>query len=123
MAGPKQHGAVGHLAFEFHNGAMSTAQCERLCAALDAAAARPTRVLVLEGGRDFWSNGVHLNVIEAADSAADESWRNIQAIDDVAERILRLEGQLTVAALRGLSPEDVLLAPVDELAERLAARA
>ena len=97
----REHGDVGHLAFEFHNGAMSAAQCERLCAALDAAAARATRVLVLEGGRDFWSNGVHLNVIEAADSAADESWRNIQAIDDVAERILRLDGKLTVAALRG----------------------
>ena len=97
----RESGAVGHLAFEFHNGAMSTTQCERLCAALDLAAARPTRVLVLEGARDFWSNGVHLNVIEAAASAADESWRNIQAIDDVAERVLRMEGKLTVAALRG----------------------
>ncbi len=96
-----EEGDVGYLAFDFYNGAMSTVQCERLCAALDAAAARPTRVLVLLGGRDFWSNGVHLNVIEAADSAADESWRNIQAIDDVAERILRLDGKLTVAALRG----------------------
>jgi putative two-component system hydrogenase maturation factor HypX/HoxX len=76
-------------------------QCGQLCAALDHAAARPTRVLVLLGGPDFWSNGVHLNVIEAADSAADESWRNIQAIDDVAERILRMDGRLTVAALRG----------------------
>jgi putative two-component system hydrogenase maturation factor HypX/HoxX len=96
-----ERGSVGYLSFDFYNGAMSTAQCERLCAALDAAAARPTRVLVLLGGRDFWSNGVHLNVIEAAASAADESWRNIQAIDDVAERILRMDGKLTVAALRG----------------------
>src|SRR5208283_1285565 len=63
--------------------------------------ARPTRVLVLEGGRDFWSNGIHLNVIEAAASPADESWRNIEAIDDVAERIVRVEDKLTVAALRG----------------------
>jgi putative two-component system hydrogenase maturation factor HypX/HoxX len=92
---------VGFLSFEFYNGAMSTQQCERLAAALDAAACRPTRVLVLCGGRDFWSNGIHLNVIEAAASAADESWRNIQAIDAVAERILRMEGKLTVAALRG----------------------
>jgi putative two-component system hydrogenase maturation factor HypX/HoxX len=92
---------VGFLAFEFYNGAMSTDQCELLAAALDAAAARPTRVLVLEGGRDFWSNGIDLNVIEAAASPADESWRNIAAIDDVAERIVRLDGKLTVAALRG----------------------
>jgi putative two-component system hydrogenase maturation factor HypX/HoxX len=96
-----EEGDVGYLAFDFYNGAMGVAQCERLCAALDFAAARPTRVLVLLGGRDFWSNGVHLNVIEAADSAADESWRNIQAIDDVAERILRMDSKLTVAALRG----------------------
>jgi len=92
---------VGFLAFEFYNGAMSTSLCEQLAAALDEAAARPTRVLVLEGGRDFWSNGIDLNVIEAAASPADESWRNIAAIDDVAERIVRLEGKLTVAALRG----------------------
>lgn len=96
-----EEGEVGYLSFDFYNGAMSTAQCERLCVALDAAAARPTRTLVLLGGRDFWSNGVHLNVIEAAGSAADESWRNIQAIDDVAERVLRMEHKLTVAALRG----------------------
>ena len=36
------------------------------------------------GGPDFWSNGIHLNVIEAAGGPADESWRNINAIDDVA---------------------------------------
>jgi len=94
-------GGVGFLSFDFYNGAMSTEQCERLATALDAAAGRPTRVLVLCGGRDFWSNGVHLNVIEAAASAADESWRNIQAIDAVAERIVRMEGKVTVAALRG----------------------
>jgi putative two-component system hydrogenase maturation factor HypX/HoxX len=96
-----EEGCVGYLEFAFYNGAMSAVQCGQLCAALDHAAARPTRVLVLLGGPDFWSNGVHLNVIEAADSAADESWRNIQAIDDVAERILRMDGRLTVAALRG----------------------
>ena len=97
----REVGAVGYLGFDFYNGAMSTRLCRQLLAALAAAAARPTRVLVLEGGRDFWSNGIHLNVIEAADSAADESWRNIEAIDDVAERIVRIEDKLTVAALRG----------------------
>ena len=97
----REVGPVGYLGFDCYNGAMSTAFCRRLAAALDAAAARPTRVLVLEGGRDFWSNGIHLNVIEAAESAADESWRNIEAIDDVAERIVRIGDKLTVAALRG----------------------
>ncbi|MBI4757256.1 MAG: hydrogenase maturation protein [Betaproteobacteria bacterium] len=94
-------GSVGWLAFDFYNGAASTAQCERLREALDHAAARPTRVLVLGGGRDFWCNGIHLNVIEAADSPADESWRNIQAMDDVCLAILGIADKLTVAALRG----------------------
>jgi putative two-component system hydrogenase maturation factor HypX/HoxX len=97
----REDGAVGYLTFDFYNGAMSTRLCRQLLAALEVAAGRPTRVLVLEGGRDFWSNGIHLNVIEAADSAADESWRNIEAIDDVAERVVRIEDKLTVAALRG----------------------
>jgi len=93
--------SVGYLRFEFYNGAMSTDQCRRLAGALRAARERPTRVLVLLGGRDFWCNGLHLNLIEAAPSPADESWRNIEAIDDVAELILRMDDRLTVAALRG----------------------
>ena len=93
--------SVGYLAFEFYNGAMSTDQCHRLRAAINWAAQRPTRVLVLEGGADFWSNGIHLNVIEAAKSPADESWRNIEAIDDLAETLILMDSKLTVAALGG----------------------
>jgi putative two-component system hydrogenase maturation factor HypX/HoxX len=92
---------VGFLGFEFYNGAMSTAQCRRLTAAFEWAAARPTRVIVLRGGSDFWSNGIHLCTIEAAESPADESWDNINAIDDLAEAILRCATQLTVAAVGG----------------------
>jgi putative two-component system hydrogenase maturation factor HypX/HoxX len=97
----EEHGALGVLHFAFYNGAMSTAQCGRLLAAYRAALARPTRVLVLAGGPDFFSNGIHLNVIEAAPSPADESWRNINAIDDVCEAILRTTDRVTVAALQG----------------------
>jgi putative two-component system hydrogenase maturation factor HypX/HoxX len=92
---------VGFLHFDFYNGAMGTAQCRRLQAAFEWARGRPTRVLVLMGGADFWSNGIHLNLIESAESPADESWANINAIDDLAEAILRCEDKLTVAALRG----------------------
>lgn len=97
----EEAGGVGFLAFEFYNGAMSTAQCRRLAEAFRWAAARPTKVIVLRGGSDFWSNGIHLNTIEAADSPADESWANINAIDDLAEAILRCDTQLTVAAVAG----------------------
>lgn len=97
----EEAGGVGFLSFEFYNGAMSTAQCQRLTEAFNWATTRPTQVIVLRGGSDFWSNGIHLNTIEAADSPADESWANINAIDDLAEAILRCETQLTVAAVGG----------------------
>lgn len=97
----EEAGGVGFLSFEFYNGAMSTTQCRRLTEAFRWAAARPTKVIVLRGGSDFWSNGIHLNTIEAADSPADESWANINAIDDLAEAILRCDTQLTVAAVAG----------------------
>jgi putative two-component system hydrogenase maturation factor HypX/HoxX len=56
---------------------------------------------VLAGGTDFWSNGIHLNVIEASAQAAEESWRNINAIDDFALAILTTTSHLTVSALQG----------------------
>ena len=97
----QEHGSVGTLRFDFYNGAMDVGQCERLLAAYRLALSRPTKVIVLSGGHDFWSNGIHLNRIEAADSAADESWRTINAIDDLAEAIITSESHLTVAALQG----------------------
>lgn len=97
----EEAGGVGFLRFEFYNGAMGSAQCRRLAEAFRWASSRPTRVIVLRGGEDFWSNGIHLNLIEAAESPADASWENINAIDDLAEAILRCETQLTVAALGG----------------------
>lgn len=92
---------VGYLNFFFLNGAMGTEACGRLLAAYRTALARPTKVIVLAGGPDFWSNGMDLNAIEAAASPADESWRNINAIDDLAEAIISTESHLTVAALQG----------------------
>jgi putative two-component system hydrogenase maturation factor HypX/HoxX len=94
-------GAVGYLHFDFYNGALSTAQCERLRAAFAKARGRPTRVIVLMGGPDFWCNGMHLHCIEAADSPADASWTNINVIDDLARDLLTTDTHLTVAALRG----------------------
>jgi len=97
----EEKGAVGVLHFAFANGAMSTTQCERLTAAYRNATTRPTRVVVLAGGPDFWSNGLHLNVIEASAQPADESWRNINAIDDFVQAVLTTTTHLTVAALQG----------------------
>ena len=99
--GYEEKGAVATLHFDFYNGAMSAEQCLRLRDAFLAATRRPTRVIVLAGGRDFWSNGIHLNGIEAAASPADESWRNIEAMDELCCAILECGTQVTVAALAG----------------------
>lgn len=93
--------AVGYLHFDFHNGAMSTKQCLRLLDAVREVKQRPIRVLVLMGGRAMWSNGIHLNVIEAADNPAEESWHNINAIDDLIHAILTTTNKITIAAVHG----------------------
>ncbi|MER8010885.1 enoyl-CoA hydratase-related protein [Streptomyces sp. NPDC094149] len=97
----RQHGDAGFLTFSFPGGAMSTGHCRRLLAAYRYALTRPTRVLVLGGSRDFFSNGIHLNVIESAADPAGESWSNLNAMDDVVEAVLRTTDRLVVAALGG----------------------
>jgi putative two-component system protein, hydrogenase maturation factor HypX/HoxX len=95
-----ERGAVGYLHFDFYNGAMNSAQCRRLKQMLAQVKRRPTKVIALLGGEEFWSNGIHLNCIEAATSPADESWANINAMNDLVEEIIRTDRQLTVAVLR-----------------------
>ncbi|MFE3168414.1 hydrogenase maturation protein [Streptomyces sp. NPDC059224] len=99
--GYRQRGDVGFVSFSFPGGAMSTDHCRRLLAAYTYALARPTRVLVLGGRRDFFSNGIHLNVIEAAPDPAEESRANLDAMDDLVEAVLRTTDRLVVAALGG----------------------
>ncbi len=96
-----EDGRVGYLYFDFYNGAMNTAQCTRLLHAYHHACSRPTRVIVLMGGQDFWSNGIHLNLIESAESPADESWRNINAMNDLAHAVITTGSHLTISAMRG----------------------
>ncbi len=98
----EEHAGVGYLHFDFYNGAMSTEQCRRLRDAyLHARSRRQTKVIVLMGGADFFSNGIHLNVIEAADDPAMESWLNLQAIDDVVREIVETDSHLVISALAG----------------------
>ncbi|WP_105102869.1 enoyl-CoA hydratase-related protein [Microbulbifer pacificus] len=91
---------VGYLYFSFHGGAMSTRQCQELLSAYRQLQDSDIDVICLMGGEEFWSNGIHLNIIEAAEDPAEESWANINAIDDLVESIITTEGKLTVAALR-----------------------
>ncbi|MET8679003.1 hydrogenase maturation protein [Streptomyces sp. NPDC004647] len=96
-----ENGRTGFLRFSFPGGAMSTGQCRRLLSAYRFACSRPTDVLVLGGTRDFFSNGIHLGVIEAAADPAQESWANIQAMNDLVEAVLTTTDRLVVAALGG----------------------
>jgi putative two-component system hydrogenase maturation factor HypX/HoxX len=97
----EEEDGVGYLHFPFYNGAMGTAQCERLRTAFIDARQRDTRVIVLMGGPDYWSNGMHLNLIEADPSPAEASWRNINAMDDLALEIITTDSHFTVSALQG----------------------
>lgn len=92
---------VGYLHFPFYNGAMSTGQCQDLLAAYQQATQQNTKVIVLMGGADFWSNGIHLNMIEAAKSPADESWANINAMNDLSEAIIRTTSHIVISAMQG----------------------
>ncbi|MFJ4859422.1 enoyl-CoA hydratase-related protein [Streptomyces sp. NPDC088748] len=99
--GYHEEGQAGFLSFSFPGGAMSTAHCRRLLDAYRTARTRPTTVLVLGGGRDFFSNGIHLGVIEAAADPAEESWANINAMNDLVEAVLTTTDRLVVSALGG----------------------
>ncbi|MFI8521593.1 hydrogenase maturation protein [Streptomyces sp. NPDC085481] len=97
----REQGPVGVLSFAFPGGAMSTDHCRRLLHAYRAACTRPTSVLVLGGRRDFFSNGIHLNVIEAAADPAAESWANINAMNDLVEAVLTTTDRVVVSAVGG----------------------
>lgn len=97
-----QDNTITYLWFDFYNGAMNTDQCNRLCKAIDQILATISgKILVLMGGFNFFSNGINLNTIEAADDAAKESWDNINAIDEVVFRILTCKSRWTISALQG----------------------
>jgi putative two-component system hydrogenase maturation factor HypX/HoxX len=98
----EERAGVGYLHFDFHNGAMSTDQARRLREAyLHARGRSQTNVIVLMGGTEFFSNGIHLNVIEAAADPAEESWFNLHAIDDVVREVVETPSHLVIAALCG----------------------
>ncbi len=96
----EQDGDIGYLHFDFYNGAMDTDQCQRLTQTIKHAKKNVT-LLVLMGGRDVWSNGIHLNVIEHAKNPAQISWENILAIDDLILEIINSTNHYIISALQG----------------------
>ena len=116
----EERNEVGYVNFRFYNGAMGTEHCQRLTEAVNYAKSRPTKVIVLSGGRDFFSNGIHLNLIEAAADPAEESWRNINAMDDLVLSILTATDHYVIAALYGSAGAGGVMLPL--AADRVFAR-
>ncbi len=94
---------VAKLYFEFYNGAMSTSQCHQLRKAyLEIQRDHPdVKIIMLMGGYNFFSNGIHLNQIEHAVDQEAESMNNIVAIDDLIEVIMKSPNHVTVSVMRG----------------------
>ena len=88
---------VAYLRFDFHNGAMSTAQCIRLKYAVEYLKTQ-CDVLVLVGGVDFFSNGIHLNILEDSEEQGEDGWANINAMNDLIQSILFADDVVTVAS-------------------------
>jgi len=88
---------VAYLCFNFHNGAMSTAQCIRLKYAVEYLKER-CEVLVLVGGMDFFSNGIHLNILEDSQKQGEDGWANINAMNDLIRSIIFADEIVTVAS-------------------------
>lgn len=97
----EEHDDVGLIHFDVYNGALSTEQCIRLRHALAWARNRPTKTIVLLGGTDFFCNGIHLSLIESAQSVARASWDNILAIDDLVQDLIETTSHIVISSLAG----------------------
>ncbi|XP_047130059.1 hydrogenase maturation factor HoxX-like isoform X2 [Hydra vulgaris] len=92
---------VCFIHFNFYNGAMNVSQCKQLESVLKLVDSnRLIKTVVLMGGYNCFSNGIHLNVIDHAEDSFNESWENINAINDVVKQIFQMS-KTTISALQG----------------------
>ena len=109
---------VAYLHFDFCNGAMSTDQATRLQFVYNYLSKERSdiRTIVLMGGRDSFSNGIHLNVIHNAADPTMESTNNIEAINDVTRSILNTTDKLVISFIRcGAGAGGVMLSLASDL--------
>lgn len=93
---------VYHLYFSVCNGAMDLTHCQKLLAEYDVAAKDPdTTIIVLWGGRDFFSNGIDLNSIHKKYNPTILAYKNLKAINKLVKAILTTENKMTIAGIRG----------------------
>lgn len=93
----EQKGKIGYLGFDFYNGAMSSEQCIRLKYAIETLS-EDVDVLVLKGGKNFFSNGIHLGVLEDSAKQGEDGWSNINAMNNLIRTILFSDDVITVAS-------------------------
>lgn len=96
----KMKSEVAYLYFDFHNGAFSSEQSIRLKYAVKSMQDR-CKVLVLMGSEEFFSNGIHLNILEDSKKTGEDGWSNINAMNDMVRSVLLSDEFLTIAAFRG----------------------
>jgi putative two-component system hydrogenase maturation factor HypX/HoxX len=77
---------------------MSAQQCIRLKYAFEYLR-ESAKVIVLVGGLDFFSNGIHLNILEDSKKNGEDGWSNINAMNDLVKSIIFAEDVITVASL------------------------
>jgi putative two-component system hydrogenase maturation factor HypX/HoxX len=93
-------GEVAYLYFDFHNGAFNSEQSIRLKYAVESLRDR-CKAVVLMGGEEFFSNGIHLNILEDSKKPGEDGWSNINAMNDMVRSVLLSDDFLTIAAFRG----------------------
>jgi len=89
-------GRVGYLGFDFYNGAMSSEQCIRLKYAIETLS-EDVDILVLKGGENFFSNGIHLTILEDSKKQGEDGWSNINAMNNLVKTTLFCD-KVTVAS-------------------------
>jgi len=92
-------GDIAYLYFNFHNGAFSSDKCMKLKYAFEYVKEQ-VKIVVLMGGDDFFSNGIHLNILEDSKKNGEDGWSNINAMNDLVKSILFADDVVTVASLK-----------------------
>lgn len=95
-------GDVCYVHWEFYNGAMRDDHCLRLKQAIEREKIHSFKVLVLLGGRRYFSNGIDLNTIEASANPVQQSHLYINAINDLIRYLMtQMSDKIIIAALQG----------------------
>jgi len=96
--GSTRDGDITYLCFNFHNGAMHSEQCIRLKYAFEYLK-ESSKVIVLIGAQEFFSNGINLNILEDSKKQGEDGWSNINAMNDLIKSIIFADEVVTVASL------------------------